>query len=225
MSRRPQRLPAGRTGSTSASRDSATIGGTIATNAGGLQVLRHGSTRAQLVGFEAVLGTGETVSHMGGLIKDNTGYDLGGSALRQRGNARRGDGGPGAPGPSEPRACDLHPGLLLRPRPRSMRPRSCAGPCPNSSRSSSSSSQGWTWSVDRAGSRSTVLRTSIGPTCWRRRRPSTTPCPPWLRCSIRWPPSKTLPWPPSPPGGHSCGATAKGTPRRSTRSVRPTSLT
>ena len=61
-----------------ASRDSATIGGTIATNAGGLQVLRHGSTRAQIVGFEAALGTGETVSHMGGLIKDNTGYDLGG---------------------------------------------------------------------------------------------------------------------------------------------------
>jgi FAD/FMN-containing dehydrogenase len=61
-----------------ASRDTATIGGTVATNAGGLQVLRHGSTRAQLVGFEAVLGTGETVSHMGGLIKDNTGYDLGG---------------------------------------------------------------------------------------------------------------------------------------------------
>lgn len=60
------------------SRDSATIGGTVATNAGGLQVLRHGTTRAQLVGFEAVLGTGDTVSHMGGLIKDNTGYDLGG---------------------------------------------------------------------------------------------------------------------------------------------------
>ena len=60
------------------SRDSATMGGTIATNAGGLQVLRHGSTRAQLVGFEAVLGTSETVSHMGGLIKDNTGYDLSG---------------------------------------------------------------------------------------------------------------------------------------------------
>ena len=60
------------------SRDSATIGGTVATNAGGLQVLRHGATKAQLVGFEAVLGTGETVSHMGGLMKDNTGYDLGG---------------------------------------------------------------------------------------------------------------------------------------------------
>lgn len=60
------------------SRDSATIGGTVATNAGGLQVLRYGPTRAQLVGFEAVLGTGDTVSHMGGLMKDNTGYDLGG---------------------------------------------------------------------------------------------------------------------------------------------------
>lgn len=60
------------------SRDSATIGGTIATNAGGLQVLCHGPTRAQLVGCEAVLGTGDTVSHMGGLMKDNTGYDLGG---------------------------------------------------------------------------------------------------------------------------------------------------
>ena len=60
------------------SRESATIGGTVATNAGGLQVLRHGATRAQLLGCEAVLGTGETISHMGGLVKDNTGYDLGG---------------------------------------------------------------------------------------------------------------------------------------------------
>jgi FAD/FMN-containing dehydrogenase len=59
------------------SRDSATIGGTVATNAGGLQVLRHGATRVQLLGVEAVLGTGATVSHMGGLLKDNTGYDLG----------------------------------------------------------------------------------------------------------------------------------------------------
>jgi FAD/FMN-containing dehydrogenase len=60
------------------SRDSATVGGTVATNAGGLQVLRHGNTRAQLLGVEAVLGTGAVVSHLGGLLKDNTGYDLGG---------------------------------------------------------------------------------------------------------------------------------------------------
>jgi len=60
------------------SRDSATVGGTVATNAGGLRVLRYGPTRAQLLGVEAVLGTGATISHLGGLQKDNTGYDLAG---------------------------------------------------------------------------------------------------------------------------------------------------
>jgi len=59
-----------------ASRDSATIGGTIATNAGGLHFLRHGGTRQQLVGIEAVLADGRVVRHMEGLTKDNTGYDL-----------------------------------------------------------------------------------------------------------------------------------------------------
>jgi len=57
-------------------RDSATIGGTVATNAGGNHVLAHGMTRRHLVGLEAVLGTGAVVSHLGGLVKDNTGYDL-----------------------------------------------------------------------------------------------------------------------------------------------------
>lgn len=59
-----------------ASRGSATVGGTVATNAGGLRVLRHGDTRAQLLGVEAVLGSGAVVSHLGGLVKDNTGYSL-----------------------------------------------------------------------------------------------------------------------------------------------------
>ena len=59
-----------------ASRDSATVGGSIATNAGGSRVLRHGDTRAQVVGIEAVLGDGSVVSHLGGLVKDNTGYHL-----------------------------------------------------------------------------------------------------------------------------------------------------
>ena len=59
-----------------ASRDSATIGGSVATNAGGTRVLRYGDTRAQLVGVEAVLGGGSVVSHLGGLVKDNTGYHL-----------------------------------------------------------------------------------------------------------------------------------------------------
>lgn len=59
-----------------AARGSATIGGMVATNAGGLHVLRYGPMRAQVVGLEAVLGTGEVVSRLSGLVKDNTGYDL-----------------------------------------------------------------------------------------------------------------------------------------------------
>jgi FAD/FMN-containing dehydrogenase len=58
-----------------ASRDSATVGGAVATNAGGLRVLRYGPMRAQLRGIEAVLSDGTVVSHLGGLVKDNTGYD------------------------------------------------------------------------------------------------------------------------------------------------------
>jgi FAD/FMN-containing dehydrogenase len=58
-----------------ASRDSATVGGAVATNAGGLRVLRFGPMRAQLRGTEAVLADGSVLSHLGGLVKDNTGYD------------------------------------------------------------------------------------------------------------------------------------------------------
>ncbi len=59
-----------------AARDSCTVGGNVGTNAGGLRVLRYGDTRAQVLGVEAVLGTGLVVSHLGGLLKDNTGYAL-----------------------------------------------------------------------------------------------------------------------------------------------------
>jgi FAD/FMN-containing dehydrogenase len=59
-----------------AARDSATVGGLTATNAGGIRVLRYGSMRAQVVGAEAVLADGSVVSRLGGLAKDNTGYDL-----------------------------------------------------------------------------------------------------------------------------------------------------
>jgi len=57
-------------------RGSATVGGTIATNAGGLNVLRHGMTRAQVIGVEVVLGTGEIIGLMSGLVKNNTGYSI-----------------------------------------------------------------------------------------------------------------------------------------------------
>ena len=59
-----------------AARDSATVGGLVATNAGGIRVLRYGSMRAQLLGAEAVLADGSVVSRMAGLLKDGTGYDL-----------------------------------------------------------------------------------------------------------------------------------------------------
>jgi FAD/FMN-containing dehydrogenase len=59
-----------------AARDSATVGGMVATNAGGLHVLRYGPMRAQVVGLEAVLADGTVVSRLSGLVKDNTGYDL-----------------------------------------------------------------------------------------------------------------------------------------------------
>ena len=59
-----------------ASRDSATIGGTVATNAGGIRVLAYGMTRLQVTGIEAVLPDGSVISHMSGLAKDNTGFDF-----------------------------------------------------------------------------------------------------------------------------------------------------
>jgi FAD/FMN-containing dehydrogenase len=61
-----------------AARDSATIGGMVATNAGGANVLRHGPMRRQVAGIEAVLVDGSRISRLAGLAKDNTGYDLAG---------------------------------------------------------------------------------------------------------------------------------------------------
>ena len=55
---------------------SATIGGLIATNAGGTQVLRHGAMRAQVLGLEAVLPDGQIYSALTPLKKDNRGFDL-----------------------------------------------------------------------------------------------------------------------------------------------------
>ena len=57
-------------------RGSCTIGGNIATNAGGNSVIRYGMTRDQLLGVEAVLADGTIISSLNGVIKNNTGYDL-----------------------------------------------------------------------------------------------------------------------------------------------------
>ncbi len=57
-------------------RGSCQIGGNIATNAGGLRVIRDGVTRDNLLGIEAVLADGTVLSQMTKVVKNNTGYDL-----------------------------------------------------------------------------------------------------------------------------------------------------
>ena len=59
-----------------ASKGSCTIGGNLATNAGGIQVLRYGNARDLCLGIEAVLPSGEVLSELNPLRKNNTGYDL-----------------------------------------------------------------------------------------------------------------------------------------------------
>lgn len=55
---------------------SATVGGLISTNAGGTQVLRHGTMRAQVLGLQAVLADGSVFDALTPLKKDNRGFDL-----------------------------------------------------------------------------------------------------------------------------------------------------
>jgi FAD/FMN-containing dehydrogenase len=52
------------------------IGGNISTNAGGIRVIRHGTTRDWVAGLKLVTGTGELLDLNRGLLKNNTGYDL-----------------------------------------------------------------------------------------------------------------------------------------------------
>jgi FAD/FMN-containing dehydrogenase len=59
-----------------AAEGSCTIGGNLSTNAGGVNVLRYGSTRALVLGIEVVLADGRVLDLLRTLRKDNTGYDL-----------------------------------------------------------------------------------------------------------------------------------------------------
>jgi FAD/FMN-containing dehydrogenase len=55
---------------------SATVGGLVSTNAGGVQVLRYGTMRALTLGLEAVLPDGSVLDQLSALRKDNSGYDI-----------------------------------------------------------------------------------------------------------------------------------------------------
>ena len=57
-------------------RGSCQIGGNVSTNAGGNQVIRFGSTRALVLGLEAVLADGTIMSSMNKMLKNSAGYDL-----------------------------------------------------------------------------------------------------------------------------------------------------
>ena len=59
-----------------ASEGSCTLGGNLASNAGGTQVLRYGNTRDMCLGLEVVTAQGDVWHGLSGLRKDNTGYDL-----------------------------------------------------------------------------------------------------------------------------------------------------
>lgn len=59
-----------------AAKGSCTIGGNLGTNAGGLNVVRYGTTRELTLGLEVVLMGGRVLNMLSGLRKDNTGYDL-----------------------------------------------------------------------------------------------------------------------------------------------------
>jgi FAD/FMN-containing dehydrogenase len=67
------------------SRGTATIGGMVATNAGGHLAARYGMMRAWVAGVEAVLADGTVVSRLAGLVKDNAGYDLTGLLVGSEG--------------------------------------------------------------------------------------------------------------------------------------------
>jgi len=55
---------------------SASLGGNVATNAGGMRAVKYGVTRHQVLGLEAVLPTGEIIRTGGRFVKGSTGYDL-----------------------------------------------------------------------------------------------------------------------------------------------------
>jgi glycolate oxidase len=56
--------------------NSASLGGNVATNAGGLRAIKYGVTRNHVLGLQAVLGTGETIRTGGRFVKATSGYDL-----------------------------------------------------------------------------------------------------------------------------------------------------
>ena len=203
-----------------AARDTATVGGMVATNAGGLRVRPPRPTRAPGARRRGGAGaTARSCRHLGGLEKDNTGYDLAGLLCGSEGTL----------------GVVTAVRLRLVARPRAGRRRCSASP------TSPRPWRRWPAAAPAAPSRGGRAVPRRRPGSWP--RTSGVPPPfggpprpagrvaaagdPTERCWPRPPAVDVGAWPspPTAPGGPSCGATARPTPRRSTRSGRRTSST
>ena len=166
-------------------RDSATLGGLAACDAGGIRALRHGTVRARIAGLEAVLADGTVVRRMSGLLKDNAGYDLPALLVGSEGTlgvitrvrwrlVPRHDA----------RALALVPLRGASPTRRRCCARSGRG-WPRSTRASSSPTRAWSsCSATSACRRRSRSRGRPPTSCWRRPR-TPTRCPSWPRRSRR----------------------------------------
>ena len=181
------------------SEGSCTIGGNLATNAGGTAVLRYGMTRELVLGLEVVLPDGRVWDGLRGLRKDNTGYDLTqlfvgsegtlgvitGAVLRLfpatpaarhgvgRGAVRRGRGRPCSAWPSSTPACTCRPSRSPTGRPST----SSSPTCPERATRSASRATGTSCSSSPAAGPTTASTTPSRRCSPTRSRPARPPTP------------------------------------------------
>ena len=133
-----------------AARDSATVGGLAATNAGGIRAMRYGTVRARVAGLQAVLADGSIIERPT-LLKDNAGYDLSALLVGSEGTLGDHHRRPLAPGAAahQPRGRADRP-AVARPGGRSCSP-TCARGCPRWTPPSSSLDEGLQLVLDHLG--------------------------------------------------------------------------
>ena len=226
---RRSRTPPARTGEDAAldfaARDSCTVGGVVACDAGGARALRYGTARAHVAGLEAVLADGSVVSRLAGLSKDNAGYDLPALLVGSEGTLGvitrvrwqlAADPAPSA----SPRSCRCSSAREAARLLRGAAARSAlAGELRLLPRRGPSSSCSSTSAASRRCARARPLY--VLAECAGRTDP-TEELAEALEQRRR---STTRSWPTTPPAARACGRCAKGTPMRSTRPGSRTSWT
>jgi FAD/FMN-containing dehydrogenase len=176
-----------------AAEGSCTLGGNLATNAGGTQVLRYGNARELCLGLEVVTATGEIWHGLSGLRKDNTGYDLRDLFI----------GSEGTLGVITAATMKLYP----QPRERLTALAACASmdaavaSCPSSPSRSARPNGRCCWSCPMHKAPS--MRARCSRACWRR---------PWSAAACRTPPSRRTSSRPEPSG--TCASPSRWPRRR-----------